>query len=269
MEEKITYRLDTFEGPLDLLLTMIEKKQINIRDIPIAEICDQYLAYIAEQEELNMQVTGEFIIMASELIRIKTVMLLPHDPETWEDPRKPLAHALELYKIAKENAKELRPLYDEFSGRYTKGQDEVPPDKGLPMDLDPSILAKALGNMLLRIRNTPKPTALVNPLIKSRIVSVEEKIGEVIDKLDRYEACSFFFLMKDAEDKPELIAIFMGILELVKLRRILLCLEEDENTAREVELTVQFRLNPDYVPPEDATPSEFDKEGTDNDNSGT
>ncbi len=266
MHDEVTYRLDIYEGPLEVLLDMIEKKKIDIRDIPIAEICDQYLAYIEERQKFDLTLAGEFIIMASELIKIKTAMLLPRDPATWEDPRKPLANALELYKLAKENAKELRPLYEAYSGRYTKDQDEVPPDKGLPMDLDPTLLAKALSSMLLRIRNTPKPTALVNPLIKSRIVPVEEKIDEVLTKLDRYKSCSFFFLLKDAADKPELIATFMGILELVKLRRILICLDESDENA-EIELTVAFRLNPDYIPGEAETQSEFDKEPTDNDNS--
>ena len=254
MNEEVTYRLDIYEGPLSVLLDMIEKKKIDIRDIPIAEICDQYLAFIEEQEKFDLQLAGEFIIMASELIKIKTAMLLPRDPVTWEDPRKPLANALELYKLAKENASSLRPLYDTFSGRYTKGQDEVPPDKGLPTDLDPLLLSKALGSMLLRIRNTPKPTALVNPLIKSRIVPVEEKIGELLTKLRTYERCSFFYLLQDAVDKPELIATFMGILELVKLRQILLCLDESEEN-QEIE--------------ENETHSEFDKEETENDNSGS
>lgn len=266
MAEEVTYQIGDFEGPLEVLLKMIEKKDIDIRDIPIAEICDQYLAYIAEQEAFNMQIAGEFIIMASELIRIKTAMLLPREAENWEDPRKPLANALELYKKAKENANELRPLYEEYSGRYTKDQDEVPPEKGLPTDLDPAILAKALSSMLLKIRNTPKPTTLVNPLIKSRIVSVEEKIDEVVDKLEKYNECSFFFLLKDAEDKPELIAIFMGILELIKLRRILFCLSEEE-AELPIELTVMFRKNPDYAPPETPVESEFDKEETKNDDS--
>ena len=261
MSEEVTYQIGDFEGPLEVLLRMIEKKDIDIRDIPISEICDQYLAFIEEQESFNMQIAGEFIIMASELIRIKTAMLLPREAEDWDDPRKPLANALELYKKAKENANELRPLYEEYSGRYTKDQDEVPPERGLPSGLDPSLLAKALSSMLLKIRNTPKPTALVNPLIKSRIVPVEEKIDEVIDKLDRYTECSFFFLLKDAEDKPELIATFMGILELVKIGRILFCLSE-EDEEREIEMTVMFRINPDYVPPEAPVESEFDKEET-------
>ncbi len=253
--EEITYNLDIYSGPLDVLLEMIQKKKIDIRDIPIAEICDQYLQYIEEQQRFDMEIAGEFIIMASELIRIKTAMLLPRTEENWEDPRKPLANALELYRLAKENAKGLRPLYEEYSGRMTKDQDEVPPERGLPYGLDPMLLTKALSKMLVRIQNMPKPTALVDPLIKTRIVSVEEKIDEVISKLERYETVSFFGLLKDAEDKPELIAIFMGILELVKLRRILFCVSEEE----EIELTISFRLNPDYEPDDTHTASEFDQ----------
>ena len=93
-------------------------------------------------------------------------------------------------------------------------------------------------------------------------------ILEVIDKLEKYDECSFFFLLKEAEDKPELIAIFMGILELIKLRRILFCLSEEEGECP-IELTVMFRKNPDYTPPETPTESEFDKEETENDDSRT
>ena len=79
MIEQLTYRLEQFEGPLDLLLTLISKNKVSITDIPIAMICDQYMQYIDEAREMNLEIASEFIVMASELMLIKSRMLLPHE----------------------------------------------------------------------------------------------------------------------------------------------------------------------------------------------
>ncbi len=276
MTEQLTYRLDQFEGPLDLLLTLIGKNKVSITDIPIALICDQYMEYIAEAERMDLEVASEFIVMASELMLIKSKMILPHEEGTENDPRREIADALLLYQQAKLVAKELGPLYEQFSGRYTKGTDEIPPEKGLPMNLDTELLTKALASVLRRMKiseTARKPAELVNPLIKHRVVSVEEKIAEICALLEEHEEASLFFLLKDADSRSELVARFMGILELIKLHRITIttvhyvedAIEYDENG-----LEMKFMLNPDYVPPEDVT-SEFDvnpedeKEEEDND----
>ena len=113
--EELTYRLDQYEGPLDLLLTLIAKNKVSITDIPIAKICDQYLEYIAINQRMDLEVASEFIVMASELILIKSRMLLPRDEENDEDPRAQLVDALLIYQKAKEAAEDLRPLYAEYS----------------------------------------------------------------------------------------------------------------------------------------------------------
>lgn len=256
-EEPITYRLDEFEGPLDLLLTLIEKNKMDIADIAIATICDQYMAYLAEAKKMDLDIACDFILMASTLMLIKSKMLLPRDPEKDEDPRKELADALALYKKAKEDAEELKPLYSEYSGRLSKDNDDIPPEKGFPLGLDPALLSRALLTMFNRLKVSEVPVTLINPLIKRRVVSVEEKITRIVDKLTVNEDATFFYLLKDEQDKSELIAAFMGILELIKLRRILFCDEE----AEEFSITTRFRLNPDYVPDEDegAAFSEFDE----------
>ena len=263
MTEQLTYRLDQLEGPLDLLLTLIGKNKVSITDIPIALICDQYMEYIAEAERMDLEVASEFIVMASELMLIKSKMILPHEEGTENDPRREIADALLLYQQAKLVAKELGPLYEQFSGRYTKGTDEIPPEKGLPMNLDTELLTKALASVLKRMKvaeTARKPADLVNPLIKHRVVSVEQKIEEICSLLEEHEEASLFFLLKDADSRSELVARFMGILELIKLHRITITtvhyvedtLEYDENG-----LEMKFMLNPDYVPPENAV-SEFD-----------
>ena len=96
----LTYRLDRFEGPLDLLLSLIQKNKVNIEDIPISLICDQYMEYISEAKRLDMDIASEFIVMASELMLIKSRMLLPRAENEESDPRKELSDALLRYQQA-------------------------------------------------------------------------------------------------------------------------------------------------------------------------
>ena len=101
MIEQLTYRLDQFEGPLDLLLALISKNKVSITDIPIAIICDQYMEYIEQAQKMDLDVASEFIVMASELMLIKSRMLLPHEEGNENDPRREIADALLLYQQAK------------------------------------------------------------------------------------------------------------------------------------------------------------------------
>ena len=263
MIEQVTYRLDQFEGPLDLLLSLITKNKVSITDIPIALICDQYMEYIEEAQRMDLEVASEFIVMASELMLIKSRMILPHEEGTENDPRREIADALLLYQQAKVAAKELRPLYDEYSGRYVKDTDDVPPEKGLPLDLDPNLLIKALNSVMrkIRIANSERaPKDLVNPLIKRKIVSVEEKIEEICALLEDREEASLFFLLKDAESRSELVARFMGVLELIKIHRIKITsvhFVEDVAEYDATGLEMKFALNPEFIPTE-AIESEFD-----------
>lgn len=267
---ELTYRLDQFEGPLDLLLMLIQKNKVSITDIPIVMICDQYLEYLAAAERMDLEIASEFIVMASKLMIIKSKMLLPHEEGTENDPRKEIQDAVLLHLRAKQAALSLRPMYEEYSGRYVKGTDDVPPEKGLPLNLDPDMLIKALNAVLRRIKIAEamrKPTDLVNPLIKHKVVSVEEKIQEICDLLEEQEEASLFFLLKDSDSRAELVARFMGVLELIKIQRILITsvtIIEDTVEYDETGLEMMFKLNPDYVAGE-ALESEFDLPPT-NDN---
>ena len=263
MTEQLTYRLDQFEGPLDLLLTLISKNKVSITDIPIAMICDQYMQYIEEAQRMDLEIASEFIVMASQLMLIKSQMILPHEEGTENDPRREIADALLIYQQAKLAATKLRPLYDEYSQRYVKGTDDVPPEKGLPLNLDPNLMIKALNSVLRRMRIAEaerKPADLVNPLIKHKVVSVEEKIEQICELLEDREEASLFFLLKDADSRSELVARFMGVLELIKIRRILITSVHFIEEVAEYDsagLEMKFKLNPDYVPTEGQT-SEFD-----------
>ena len=268
-----TYKLEQFEGPLDLLLTLCHKNKVDITDIPIALICRQYLDYLEEAERMDMEVAGEFIVMAAELMAIKAKMLLPRPKDDGNDPRKELADALLLLQQAKEAAEELKPLYGEYSGRRVKDNDEVPPEKGFPLGLDAGLLTKALNVLLARFKSSEQPPqAVFDPLIRRRIVSVEEKIDEILDILDIQETASLFFLLKDAPSRSELLARFIGILELVKLQRIVITedntgVEPDESDEVFLEpdtggLRIRFRINPDYQPLNDENESEYEYETT-------
>ena len=263
MIEQVTYRLDQFEGPLDLLLTLISKNKVSISDIPVALICDQYMEYIEQAQKMDPDIASEFIVMASELMLLKSRMLLPHEEGTENDPRREIADALMLYQQAKLAANELKPRYEEYSGRFVKGTDDIPPEKGLPLNLDASLLVKALESVLKRVKvadTTRTPSELVNPLIKRKVVSVEDKIEEMILLLEEQDEASLFFLLKDSDSRAELVARFMGILELIKLGRISITtirVIEDVIEYEERGLEMMFKLNPDYVPSEH-TESEFD-----------
>ena len=263
MTEPLTYRLDLFEGPLDLLLTLISKNKVSITDIPIAIICDQYMEYIEEAQRMDLEIASEFIVMASELMLIKSKMILPHEEGTENDPRREIQDALLLYQQAKLAAKELRPRYDEYSGRFVKGTDDIPPEKGLPLNLDSALLMKALTAVIRRLKAseaTRNPVDLVNPLIKHKIVSVEEKIEEICALLEEHEEASLFFLLKDADSRAELVARFMGVLELIKIHRIMITnvrIIDDVVEYEDCGLEMMFKLNPNYVPG-DITESEFD-----------
>ena len=265
---EVTYHLNDFDGPLDLLLTLISKNKIDIHDIPIVLICEQYMAYIDEAKEMDLEIASDFIIMASHLMLIKSKMLLPVRADQ-EDPRKELVNQLELYIATKNAAEQLKPLYAEFAGRMEKETDEIPPEKGVISGLDASLLTKALKAMLTRINAIqPAPEQMITPLISTRVVSVSEKIDEVVAYLEKNEKASLFFLLKDAPDKAELLAKFMGILELIKRGRILILDQpEMEDVANDdtyddtAGLTLSFVLNPDYVPEEDTEAvSEFEND---------
>ena len=257
--EDLSYKLDQYEGPLDLLLSLIAKNKVNIIDISIAEICDQYIEYLEEARKMDLEIASEFITMASELMLLKSRILLPKDEDDDTDPRAELIDTLLLYQKAKDAAKALKPLYEEYYGRMAKEEDEIPPEKGFPLGLNPTLLSSALNSMLNRIKLSEQaPEKYISPIIKTKIVNIEKKIEEVIETLNIQGSASLFFLLKSSESRSELFAAFMGILELIKQQRILISsLESSEEnddedfTEKEDWLTVKFELNPNYVPLED------------------
>ncbi len=245
--EALTYKLEMFEGPLDLLLTLIDKNKVSISDIPIALICDQYMEYISEAQSMDMDIAAEFIVMASELMLIKSKMLLPRVNEDEEDPRAALADALLKYKQAKEAAEKMNVLYAVYSGRMIKDTDEITVDKSYVADQDIEKLFLAMKHIVMQNNVMEKAEKThFTPLIQKPIVSVELKIIEILDKLEEKNGATLFELMTGAVSRSDLIASFMGVLELIKVRRILI---KEGSASSEDSIhgsdTVLY-LNPDY-----------------------
>lgn len=223
--ETLTYRLEQlqFEGPLDLLLTLIQKNKLNIEDLPISLICDQYLDYLRAAQSMDMEIAGEFIVMASELMRIKSKMLLPRPQEEEKDPRAELADALLRYQQAKEGAAKMAERYRIYSGRMVKDTDEITLDVTYVADQQVTSLCAAVRRIIAANESRPKvEKAVFAPMIAKPIVPVEIKIVGILHRMERKKETSMKEILSDAVSLPDLIAIFLGILELVKVRRILI-----------------------------------------------
>ena len=221
--DAISYRLEQFEGPLDLLLSLIQKNKMAIDDIKINVICEQYLGYIEEAQRLDMDIASEFIVMASELMLIKSKLLLPKAEEEEEDPRAALADALLKYQQAKEGAKKLALLYPKFSGRLEKDTDEISIDKTFVLDHEIDKLCLAVRRIITYNENRPKVEREVfTPMISSPIVPVEVKITGIIRRMQKKKVTTLRELLSDSVSLPDMIAIFLGVLELIKIRKILI-----------------------------------------------
>lgn len=220
--DSLTYRLDQFEGPLDLLLTLIQKNKVSITDIPISLICDQYMEYITEAQKLDMDVAAEFIVMASELMLIKSKMLLPKESDEEDDPRATLTDALLRYQQAKEASAKLSPMYAYFSGRMVKDTDEISIDKSYVQDQDVTALCTAIRRIIAYNNALEKAaTTTFTPMISKPIIPVEIKIVSILRNIEKRGIATLEDLIIDEVTLPDLIASFLGVLELVKIRKLL------------------------------------------------
>lgn len=229
--DELTYHLQVFDGPLDLLLNLIRKNKVEISDIPIALICDQYMAYIGEAESMDFELTSEFIVMASELMLIKSKMLLPQTEPEAEDPRAALAETLLKYRQAKAAAARMASLYASYSGRMVKDTDEISVDTTFVADQSVVSLCRAVRRIISYREEKPHAERVTfTPMIASPIVPVEAKIVGILrhfkprgtDETESDTPVRLDTLLDDAVSLPDMIAIFLGVLELIKLRRLIL-----------------------------------------------
>ncbi len=222
----ISYRLDSFEGPLDLLLFLISKHKLNINDIQISLLLEQYLEYIDGIEEQDFEYAGEFLEMAARLILIKTLSLLPKHEEAAEMKRELQGRLIE-YSLCKQAAARLR---EDYRGDvvFVKKPSELRLVKTYTQTHSPDdLLAAFFGISTQKMKNRPVNASVFRPIVSKRIVSVTSKILYVLRRLYKTGRCSMDGLYDGMTDRSEKIATFLAILELTKSGRISL---NDDNT---------------------------------------
>lgn len=220
-----TFHLEIFEGPLDLLLSLIARNKVNIYDIPISDIFDQYMEYIHKMELFDMEVASSFIVMASRLMLIKSRMLLPVQ-EDEEDPRQELVDMLLEYQRAKQTAQVLHERELTYWGRYEKPAEDIPMDPEYTLTHDVEILREALRRALARAEEEPEDVLfqmeenIGRHLTATRQVSVGEKILHVLKRLAKTEKLRLDSFFEEVTSRDEIVATFLALLELIKGRRV-------------------------------------------------
>ncbi|GAA0347007.1 segregation/condensation protein A [Bacillus carboniphilus] len=223
-------KIDAFEGPLDLLLHLIQKLEIDIYDIPMKDITEQYMSYIHTMQELKLDVASEYLVMAATLLAIKSKMLLPkHDHEPLEedefqyeeDPRDELVERLIEYKKYKEAAKELKDREEERSLMFTRPPVDLSQyekdDASVPVDLDVNIYDMiAAFQKLLRRKKLQKP---LSTRITKQDIPIEQRMDEIRALLHHSFQKPFSELFT-YQDKSHMVVTFLAILELLKRNEI-------------------------------------------------
>lgn len=222
----LTFKLEKFEGPLDLLLYLITKHKLDIYDIEITLLLDQYLEYIDSLEEQDFDAAGDFLAMAARLVYIKTCSLLPQAEEA-EEMKKELQGELIEYSACKEAAARLREI-SVYGDVFVRPPEKLPVNKVFTGNIDPQRLVDAYMGMSAKSRSMkPVRAEQFSPIVAARIVTVTSKIVHVLKKLHRCGECSVEELYEDVTDKSARVATFLAVLELAKSGRIYL---NDENT---------------------------------------
>jgi segregation and condensation protein A len=208
-------KLEVFEGPLDLLLYLIRKDEIDIYDIPIAHITEQYLAYLEMMKELDISVAGDFLVMASTLIYIKSKMLLPPDPKVegeedlGEDPRAELVERLLEYQKFKSASQMLYSRGEIESACYTRGELETDSS-------NPEVSATVFDLLRVFREILKRAEDKIELEIARDEVTIAEKLAQIHALLDRYDQINVRELFESSRSKRELILTFLAFLELVK-----------------------------------------------------
>jgi len=218
-------KLEVFEGPLDLLLYLIKKDDINIYDIPIAQVTEQYLQYIEMIQMLDLEVIGDFLVMAATLMQIKSRMLLPPDPTQIEeeqlDPRDELVRRLLEYKKFKEIASDLQQREAKRQDLFSRVIDQEKTQE-LREEAKEVYFEVSLFDLITAFTKVLKsvPKEVFYEVIKEEY-TVEQKIHDILHLLLERPRIQLMELFSQARSKLEVIVTFMSILELIRLREII------------------------------------------------
>jgi len=216
-------KLDVFEGPLDLLLYLIQKEEVDIYDIPIARITDEYVQYLELMQLLDLNIAGEFLVMAATLMHIKSKMLLPPDQseeeKVEEDPRAELVRRLIEYKKFKEAASQLSSMESQHKHFFSRVGSGVKPEE-LPKEEE--YFEASLFDLITAFTKVLKdiPKDVFYKVVKDEF-TVSEKIHDILHMLVDRKSLLFTDLFKAAKNKFEIITIFLSVLELIKIKEII------------------------------------------------
>ncbi|MBQ7838311.1 MAG: segregation/condensation protein A [Clostridia bacterium] len=217
--EKLQYKLEVFEGPMDLLLQLIAKKKVSINDVPIMEIIEQYLEYVRQMQEDNLDVSSEFLEMAARLLYIKTVSLLPVHEEA-EKLVEELRGELTEYQDCKMVAGKLQNQAKGFDF-YTRVPEEIEVDMTYTRTHEPFEIFKAyMAAVGKGKRRLPPPIEAFRGIVAHKIVSVASRISFVIDKFKNRKTRKFNSFFEEAESRSEMVATFLALLAMAKAKKI-------------------------------------------------
>lgn len=235
--EAISYKLPVFEGPLDLLLQLVQKNKLNIYDIPIAELLEQYMDTIRQMQQQDLEIASEVLDMAARLVYIKSTMLLPRHEET-EELKTALQSELISYQLCQEAARRLA-MRQVGADLFLREPEEIEPDLTYRRTHDSRELHDAyLAAAGRGKRRLPPPPQAFAGIVSRKIVSVSSKIAAVLRRLYDKKQVAYEALFEGAQSKSELIATFLALLELVKGKRVQV---EGEAAAMRVRLIGEYR----------------------------
>lgn len=218
-EPQFTYHFEVYEGPLDLLLTLIIKNKIDIYDISIAELLEQYMQQIELMRENEMDISSEFLEMASRLVYIKSAMLLPKYEDEAEDLKKELTGQLIEYQLCRDIARMLAPLVD--FDTFTKAPSKVDFDLTYNRIHEPTDISAAYVSAVGRgLRRLPPDRSAFAGIVSKKIVSVSSRIIHVMRRLWHGRTVTYGELFTASHGRSELVATFLAVLELVKGKRV-------------------------------------------------
>ena len=224
--EQINYKLEHFEGPLDLLLTLIRKNKVSIYDIPIAVILEQYLSVVQEMQEMDLEVSSEFLVLAATLLQIKSKMLLPKPEEEGEeelDPREELVRRLIEYNKVKAAGEYLAPRQNIGATMFFKPPDAIerPPAEWNYAGMTTENLLAAYKRAYQKLeRKQPPPKESFKGIVGHEKVSLRQKVSGIWKKFISKSRLKFKELFSGIKSRPEAVASFLAVLELIKLNKI-------------------------------------------------
>ncbi len=221
MEDLYNIKLPAFEGPLDLLLHLIKENKIDIYDIPISFITGRYLEYIGMMKELNLEIAGEFLVMAATLVQIKSKMLLPPEEAAVEgaeqmvDPRLELVQRLLEYQAYKDAASILKEREDESLRIFSREPEDIPQEEG--EEAEPYLFDVNIFDLLGAFRKILEAAPPEVRTITMETLTVKDKMSVIVDLLENSESIRFEELFEGSVTRRRLIVTFLALLELLRL----------------------------------------------------